>query len=462
MSGRAVGMIESISPPEIERALRARDFASVRQAFSEQFPADVAELIESLEEEERALLFRLLPRDQASETFEYLAPEAQEGLIKALAREQVAAILNDMSPDDRTALLEELPASVTRQMLALLTPEERTIARQLLGYPEDSVGRLMTPEFIAVESDWTVQQALEHIRRHGEDSETLNVIYVVDGRGKLIDDLRMRQLLLADPASPLSEIMDGHFVALKATEDQEAAVPVFSEYDRVAFPVTDSNGVLLGIVTVDDVLDVIEEEATEDIQKIGGMVALEQPYMQAGFLEMLRKRAGWLVFLFLGQLLTLNAMDYFSEQIERALVLVLFVPLIISSGGNSGSQAATLVVRAMALQEVSLGDWWRVMRREILFGVILGSLLASIGFVRILVDPNLGGEYGQSWERVGLVVGLSLIGVVIWGVLIGSMLPFVMRRLGADPAASSTPFVATIVDVTGLIIYFSVAALVLY
>jgi len=451
------------SAASIDQALRERNFARVRKSFADLYPADVAELIEELEEEQRAVLFRILPRDQAAETFEYLEPEAQEGLIKALAHEQVAAILNDMSPDDRTALLEELPASVTVQLLSLLTPDERTVARQLLGYPEDSIGRLMTPDFIALRSDWTVQQSLDHVRKNGEDSETLNVIYVVDDRGHLIDDLRMRQLLLADPeASSIAQIMDGNFVALKATDDQETAVRVFTEYDRVAFPVTDSSGVLLGIVTVDDVLDVVQEEATEDIQKIGGMEALEQPYMQTGYLEMLCKRAGWLVLLFLGQLLTINALHVFTGQLQRVIALTLFVPLIISSGGNSGSQAATLVVRAMALDELSLRDWWSVMRREIVFGLTVGLTLAALGLARVFVGRSLGETIlGESWAQISVAVGVSLVIVVLWGVTIGSMLPFVLRRLGADPATSSTPFVATIVDITGLIIYFTAATLIL-
>jgi magnesium transporter len=450
------------SAASIDQALQDRDFARVRRSFVDLYPADVAVLINELEEEQRAVLFRILPRTQAAETFEYLEPEAQEGLIKALAREQVAVILNDMSPDDRTALLEELPASVTRQLLSLLTPDERTVARQLLGYPEDSIGRLMTPDFIALRSDWTVQQALDHVRRHGEDSETLNVLSVVDDRGNLIDDLRVRQLLLADPQARIADLMDGTFVALKATDDQESAVRVFSEYDRVAFPVTDSSGVLLGIVTVDDVLDVAEEEATEDIQKIGGMEALEQPYMQTGFRQMLRKRAGWLVLLFLGQLLTINALHVFTEQLQRVIALTLFVPLIISSGGNSGSQAATLVVRAMALDELSLRDWWSVMRREVVFGLTLGLTLAALGLARVFAGRGLGETLlGESWAKISITVGLSLVVVVVWGVTIGSMLPFILRKLGVDPATSSNPFVATIVDITGLIIYFSAATLIL-
>ena len=454
-------MRASVSPAAIEKALRDRDFTHLRGAFTDVEPADVADAIDSLESEQRAVVFRLLPRDQAGDTFEYLSPESQEGLIRALAHEHVAAILNDMAPDDRTALLEELPASVTRLVLALLSPEERSVARQLLGYPEESIGRLMTPDCISIRGDWTVQESLDHVRRNGRDSETLNVIYVVDERNQLIDDLRVRQLLLADPRKRISELTDGHFVALKAYDDQEAAVQAFTEYDRVALPVTDSHGVLLGIVTVDDVLDVVVEEATEDIQKIGGSAALEDPYMQVGLLKMLRKRAVWLIALFVGQSLTLTVMGFYTDQIAHAVVLVLFVPLIISSGGNSGIQAATLVVRAMALEEVGLADWWQVARREALFGTIVGTLAAAIGFVRIGLGESLAGGYGTQWAKLGIAVGLALVCVVLWGVLVGSMLPFLLRRIGADPATSSAPVVATVVDVSGLMIYFTAATLVL-
>jgi len=454
-------MLKEELQAEIEQAMRDRRFFRLREMISELEPPDAANAIDALEPEERAVAFRVLRREDAAEVFEYLEPESQEVLLKALARDKVAAILNDMSPDDRTQMLEELPASATKQMLALLSSDERKIASQLLGYPEDSVGRLMTPDFVAVPGDWTVEQTLKHIRIHGKDSETLNVIYVVDAAGRLIDDLRIRQVLLADPESKISDLFDGVFTSLRASQDQEEAVLLFKEYDRVSLPVIDSHGVLLGIVTFDDVMDVAEEEATEDIHKLGGSAALEQPFMQIGFLQMLHKRMGWLVLLFLGQLFTLNAMGFYSERIAEALVLVLFVPLIISSGGNSGSQAATLVIRAMALGEVTLADWWRVLRREILFGLTLGVVLAGIGFLRVGLGESLGGGYGPDWRTVGLAVGTALVCVVLWGVAIGSMLPFVLNRLGADPATSSAPFVTTVVDVTGLIIYFSVATLIL-
>jgi magnesium transporter len=451
----------TIAGSEIEQALRERSFGRLRSVLDPLEPRDVAEAIEALDPEDRALAFRILSRDKAADAFEYLPAESQEELLKALGTDHVTQILNDMSPDDRTELLEELPAAVTKQLLALLSADERKQAVQLLGYPEESIGRLMTPDFITVRANWTVQHALDQIRRNGEDKETLNVINVVDDDGRLIDDLRVRKLLLANPEAHIRDLCDGSFVALKAMDDQESAVRIFAEYDRVAFPVTDSRGILLGIVTVDDVLDVAQEEATEDIHKIGGVEALDEPYMQTSFGAMLKKRAKWLVLLFVGEMLTATAMGYYQHEIERAVVLALFLPLIISSGGNSGSQAATLVVRAMALGEVHLADWWRVVRREFASGLSLGLILGLIGLVRVAAWQQITERYGPHGFLVACTVGIALIGVVLWGTLVGSMLPFLIRRLGGDPAISSTPFVATVVDVTGLMIYFSVAAVVL-
>ncbi len=446
---------------EIALLVGARDFNAVR-AFAEQMPAnDLAALLEELHLEEQVIVFRLLPRKLAATVFEYLSIEKQEQLLKAMAQEDIAAILNEMHPDDRTDLLDELPANVTKQMLALLTPEERAVAVKLLGYPEGSIGRLMTPNYVRVRPAWTVEQSLEHIRKHGQDSETLTMIYVVDESGVLIDDLHIRSILLAAPQTLISELMDERFVALTATDPQEVAVKTFGREDCYALPVTDTTGVLIGIVTLDDVLDVAEEQATKDIQKLGGMEALEEPYMRVDFLEMIRKRAGWLTLLFLGEMFTATAMGFFEEEIERAVVLALFVPLIISSGGNSGSQAATLVIRALAVGEVQLTDWFRVLRNELLSGLSLGVILGAIGFLRIALWSAFTDIYGPHWFLIGLTVGVTLVGIVLWGTLTGSMLPFLMKRLGFDPATSSTPFVATLVDVTGLIIYFSVAALLL-
>jgi magnesium transporter len=378
-----------------------------------------------------------------------------------MGSEEVAALLNAMAPDDRTTFLEELPAEVTRQLLTLLTPDERAVAVKLLGYPEGSIGRLMTPDYVAVREQWTVAQVLDYVRTHGQDSETLNVIYVVDDHGQLIDDIPIRQILLTSPTNLVRALMDRRFVALKATDDQEMAVSVFRAEDRSAIPVTDSAGMLIGIVTVDDVLDVAEAEATEDIQRVGGMEALDEPYMEIRFARMIQKRAGWLTALFLGEMLTATAMGFFQHEIERAVVLALFVPLIISSGGNSGSQASTLVIRALALGEVGLADWWRVIRREFNAGLVLGGILGGIGFLRITVWSAFSTLYGEHWVLVAFTVGIALVGVVLWGTVVGSLLPFMLRRLGFDPAASSAPFVATLVDVTGLVIYFSVGVVVL-
>jgi magnesium transporter len=372
-----------------------------------------------------------------------------------------------MSPDDRTALLEELPSAAARQLIRLLTPDERRVATALLGYPEDSVGRLMTPDFIQVKEDWTVQHVLDYVRQFGRDSETLNFVYVVDERGKLIDDVRMREFLLRPLTAKVSEIRDQSFVALNVGDLQQDALNVFRKYDRAALPVVDSNGVLVGIVTADDMLDVAEKEATEDIQKFGGMEALEEPYMRIPVWRMVRKRAGWLVILFLGEMLTATAMANYQEELAKALVLALFLPLIISSGGNSGSQASTLMIRAMALGEVNLRDWWRVMGREVQAGLSLGVILGAIGIMRVGAWAIIGEQYfhqqpyGAHWPLVAFTVGIALVGVVLWGTLSGSMLPFLLRRVGADPATSSAPFVATLVDVTGLIIYFSIAMVIM-
>jgi magnesium transporter len=449
------------SIPDVRASLRRRDLVGLRESLKNWPPPDLAELLDEASVEDEVVLFRILPRKLAAETFAYLTPRQQERLLKAMAKEEVTTILNSMPDDDRTLLLEEMPAGATKQLLALLTPEESAAALKQLGYPEGTIGRLMTPHYVAVREEWTVQYVLDYIREHGQDSETLSMIYVVDERGVLIDDIRIRNFLLAPLTAKVSDIMDYRYVALKAADSQQSAVHTFKEQDRKALPVTDSAGELIGIVTIDDVLNVAEEAATREIQKIGGSEALDEPYMQISFAKLVKKRAGWLIILFVGEMLTATAMGFFEKEIERAVVLALFVPLIISSGGNSGSQASTLVIRALALGEVKLREWWRVGRRELFSGLALGGILGAIGFCRIAVWSFFSNIYGPHWLLVGLTVGLALIGIVLWGTLAGSMLPFILRRLGFDPATSSAPFVATLVDVTGLVIYFSVALVIL-
>ena len=455
-------MLGHLLKPEIEAMIRSGDFASLRSALEDLAPGELADALGDLPPESSAIVFRILPRGVAAQAFEYLAPDAQEALLKALGERETAEILNAMSPDDRTRLLEELPAEATKRLLSLLSKDEMEVAKLLLGYPEHSVGRRMLPHYVAVRDDWDVARVLSHARAVGRSSETLGMLYVVDERGRLLDDVRIGTVLMARDDTPISSLLDRTFVALVATDDQETAVAAFRRDRREALPVTDTEGVLVGIVTSDDIFEVAEAEATEDIQKLGGSEALDEPYLRIAMASMVKKRASWLVILFLGEMLTATAMGYFEGEIAKAVVLALFVPLIISSGGNSGSQASTLVIRAMALGEVRMRDWWRVMRREIASGLALGSILGTIGFVRIALWSAFTPIYGPHWLAVAVTVAFSLIGVVLWGTLSGSMLPFVLRRMGFDPATSSAPFVATLVDVTGLIIYFTVAALVLH
>ncbi len=454
-------MLGNLIGPELKELIATRNFVALREAFADWSAADVAECITDLAEDEQAILFRILPHDQATEVMEYLDPDAQQVVLKAMGTAEAARVLNDMSPDDRTALLEELPGAAVVQMLQLLSPEEKAIAQTLLNYPEDSVGRLMTVDFIGVRDGWTVQQVFDYIREHGHRSETLHVIYITDERGILIDDLRIADLLVAPLRTPVTEIRDSNFVALRVTDAAEQAIAVFKKYDRTALPVIDSEGKLVGIVTVDDILDLQEEQTTEEMQKIGGVEALDEPYMEAPLFDLVRKRAVWLVVLFIGQMLTATVMGVFEKELASALVLALFIPLIISSGGNSGSQASTLIIRAMSLGEITIHDWWRVAKREIASGLLLGGLLAGIGFLRIVVWSQFTPVYGPHYFLIGATVSAAILGVVLWGTLSGSMLPLILRRCGLDPATSSAPFVATLVDVTGLIIYFSAATLIL-
>lgn len=459
-------MLGTLLGPEIKDMIVRRDFAALRETFSEFPHVEAAELIAELPEEERAIVFRILPHGLAADVFEYLEADSQEALLKAMSSEQAGQILNEMSADDRTAFLEELPGNVVAQMLGLLTAEERKVAQQLLAYPEGSVGRLMTPDFVSVRDEWTIQRVLDHIRDHGRDSETLNVIYVTDERGRLIDDVRIREILLQPVATLVREMHDAEYVSLKATDPAGNAVEVFKKYDRNTLPVTDSEGKLLGIVTVDDILDVQEQQATEDFQKLGGIQALEEPYIDAPLREVVRKRAIPLIILFVGEMLTTTVMGSFEAVLNQAIVLSLFIPLIISSGGNAGSQASTLIIRAVSLGEVGIGDWWRVMRRELLSGLMLGGVLAVVGFFRIVIWASVAAQYGNypyspHYVLVGFAVAIAILGVVLWGTISGSMFPLLLKRLGLDPATSSAPFVATLVDVTGLIIYFYAAVLIL-
>jgi magnesium transporter len=442
---------------QFEQVIATDDKLKIGDFLNDQNISDVAELIYDNPDYESQTLANLSIHRAAS-VFRILDVSTQKSIIKELPPFKTAELLNELPADDRTSFLEELPSSVVKELIKLLDPEERKVTLALLGYPESSVGRLMTPDYIAVNVDWTVREVLDHIREEGKHSETIDVIYVVNEKGVFMDDIRIREFLLASPDKMVSDLVDGRYITLHVNDDQEAAYQIFKMNNRVALPVLDDNDVLLGIVTIDDVLWVASEEFTEDIQKIGGTEALDAPYLEIGLSKLVRKRAGWLIILFLSEMLTATAMGHYQDEIAKAVVLSLFIPLIMSSGGNSGSQASTLIIQAMALGELTILDWWKVMRRELVSGFTLGAILGTIGFLRIVIWQTFKiFDYGIHAMRLAGVIFFSLIGIVLWGSLMGSMLPIILKSLRLDPATSSAPFVATLVDVTGIVIYFSVA-----
>jgi len=423
--------------------------------------SEVESLIDELPEYADTFI-STLSINRAVNVFRILDFPTQERIVKKLSGQKLAELINELPPDDRTSFFSELHGDAVKKMIILLPPADRKEALSLLGYPEESIGRLMTPDYITVKEHWSVARVLDHIRKYGKNSETIDVLYVIDENGILLDDIRIREILLVKPDVLVRDLMDNRLISLKAYEPQEEAINIFRMNNRVALPVTDDQQIMLGIVTVDDILWVANEEYTEDIQRFGGSEALDEPYLDVSLMNLVKKRAGWLVILFIGELFTATVMQYYEHQLEKVLVLTMFIPLIVSSGGNSGSQASTLIIRAMALGEVGIVDWWRVMKREFTAGLLLGLLLGFIGFTRIYGWHLFSDVYGEHWLQIAFTVSISLVGIVLWGSLIGSMFPFVLRRFGADPATSSAPFVATLVDVTGLIIYFSVAATILH
>ncbi len=432
----------------------------------EDYPAEVGKLLASLPEEHAINTFLSMPEKVQIQIFGYLDHVIQLGVVEELPRPKISNILNNLESNDRIAFFDTLDGVQVTEYLNLLNDKNRLATYDLLGYPENSVARLINTSFTTVRKEWTIGQAIEHLRRFYSDTPAANVIFVVDNNGKLVDDIPIRRLVLNEHGKKIEDIMDGFYVKLDIQDSIDDAIQKFKEYDRVALPVTNSNNVVMGVVTVDDVIDEAEEKDTKEMQQFGGMESLDLPYVKTGFFSLIQKRAGWLIILFLSEMLTTTAMAHFQDELATLTLLALFMPLIISSGGNSGSQAATLIIRAMALKELSPKDWWYVMRREIFSGLTLGFILGSIGFIRIGIWQNLhwanyGGPNGEHWQLVAFTVFVSLIGVVMWGTLSGSMIPIILKRIKLDPATSSAPFVATLVDVTGVIIYFSAAAMIL-
>lgn len=455
-------MIAALLKPELDELIEKKAWVAIKEVLEEVPAVDVAELLEELEPEVAIVIFRLLKKVKAADVFSYLSTAKGIELLEVFSREQLSDVMNNLEPDERVALMEELPGDLTQKLFNSMDPKNIAQVRMLLGYPAESVGRLMTTNYVKIKKDWTVEKSFEHIRKFGRTAETVNVIYVVDEDEKLIDDLRITQIIVADADSKISDIMDSSFEALSAFDDQEEAVRMLSKYDRIALPVVDSGGILVGIVTVDDILDVAEEETTEDMHLMAGMVALNKTYSETTMRDMVGKRIGWLVILFLGQMLTVTAMAGFEDTLAKAAVLALFIPMIISSGGNSGSQAATLIIRAISTDDISLTDWLKVFRREFMSGLLLGSIIGFLGTIVIGFWMVLRGDpFTLIVGLQALTVGLSLLCVVMFGNMSGSMLPFIMSKLGFDPAVTSAPFVATLVDVTGIIIYFSIAVTLL-
>ncbi len=445
---------------QFEPLMLREDKLEIQEFLNNQNISDVAELVYEFPDYESQILANMSIH-RAVGVFKILDLSSQKQIIKELPPFKTAELLNELPADDRTSFLEELPSNVVRELIKLLNPDERKITLSLLGYPENSIGRLMTPDFVYVYSTDTIDEVFATIRKYGKDSETINVIYVINYEGELLDDLRIRDIILASPDKKVSDLMDERFVALHVDDDQETANEAFKMNNRVALPVLSKSNKLVGIVTIDDVLWVANEEFSEDMQKMGGTEALDEPYIETPIFKLFQKRVVWLIILFFGELMTISAMQSYQDEIAKVVILATFIPLIISSGGNSGSQASTLIIQAMALGEITIADWWRIMKREIISGLLLGTSLCIIALSVVFVWHFFSNIFGDHPLRIGLTVGCSLIGIVLWGTLMGSMLPLVLKKFGADPATSSTPFVATLVDVTGLLIYFSMAYLFL-
>ncbi len=448
-------MIEENTEAEIEiqELIEKNQLKAVAERFQSWAFPEIADLLTQLDKPHQILAYRALPRQRAADMFAYLEPEDQDSLLEALTDADTRTLLADLSPDDRTEMLEELPATVTRRLMQLLSPADLAESRQLLGYPEESVGRLMTPDYIRVRAEWTVEHAIEHIRKYGQDSEIFNILYVTDGNGSLIDIVRMRRIILAAPGTVIKDILNYNCIYISAFEDREVAVEMIQRYDVNALPVVDSEGVLVGIVTVDDIMDVAEEEVTEDIQKGAGMAPLETKYSAASPLQLFRKRIGWLLILIFVNLISAGVISNYEEYVMEFITLALFMPLVIASGGNCGAQSATLMVRALATGDVELGDWLKSVSKEIFVGILLGVAMA-------LIAGGVGQMYGGD-TKIAAIVGISMISIVFVANSFGALLPFILSRIKVDPAAASTPLITSLMDVLGLMIYFSIAVVIL-
>lgn len=444
-------------PPEMRRLLREGSWQELAARQGE-WPEvslvapELTELLSELDTRDRVLLFRALPRDLAAAVFAKLQPAPRDRLLLALTDRETRQLLADLPPDDRTSLLGELPGQVTQRLLNLVPPEDLAVTRKLLGYPKDSVGRLMTPDYLAVRPEWTVARALEHVRERGREDETADTVFVVDAEWRLLDDLPLRRFVLTDPRRLVGDIMDEQYVSLRANTDREEAVRMMRRFDRVALPVVDSDGILVGIVTVDDVLDVAEEEATEDFHRTSAIAPVREGYWQAGVALLYRSRIGWLAALVLVNLVSSGVIAAYEEMLVSYVALAFFIPLLIDTGGNAGSQSATIMIRAISLGEVRLDQWWRALVKEAVLGLMIGVTLGLLGLALGLFRGGF---------QIGLVVMITMIVMLLLTNLLGVLLPFLLMRFGRDPAVASGPLITSVADAVGLLTYFWVATLVL-
>lgn len=444
-------MLKELLAPEIAELIAARRWSELREVLEDWPTPEIADLLLALGKVDRVLLFRALPRELAAETFSYLELEQQDALLMELTDEETRGLLADLPPDDRTHLLEELPGQATQRLLNLLGSGDRKEATWLLGYPEDSVGRLMTPDYVAVRPSWTVEQALRHLRARGPRSETVNIVYVVDERWHLLDDIELRRLILAEPETPVREIMDETVTSIPASAEREEAVNLIRRYDLIALPVVDSDGVLLGIVTVDDVMDVAEEEATEDFHRVGSVGPIRTSLRDAAIFFLYRRRIGWLLALVFVNIFSSAGLAAYAETLDGTLALVYFLPLLIGSGGNAGAQSSTLMVRALATGDVQMADWFRLLWKELAVALLMGlTMSAGVAAISAARAPEVMG-----------VVALTMTISVVFGSLLGMSLPFVLNRLNLDPATASAPLVTSLADISGVLIYMSIATALL-
>ncbi|PKL78719.1 MAG: magnesium transporter [Ignavibacteriae bacterium HGW-Ignavibacteriae-4] len=443
-------MLKELLRPEIEDIIKQRRWKDLRIGLEGWEPAEIAELLLEIEKEYKVLLFRALPREVSTQVFSHIDSEERDQLLNELTDGETRRLLADMSPDDRTALLEELPAKVTKSLMNMLSAEDLKEARYLLGYPEESIGRLMTPDFVTVQPDYTIRQAIEHIRKFGKDSETIYRVYVIDDNGRLIDDILLKNLILAEEEMKISELMDDTYLSLSAFDDREEAVRMLEKYDVLALPVVDSNGYIVGIVTFDDIYDVSEEETTEDFQRTSGINPLDQSYLSASIWKLYGKRVPWLLAMVFANFITASVISHYDYVTVAFVSLVAFIPLLTGTGGNSGTQSATLIIRGIATDDIRYNDWLRVFRKEMVVGLLLGVSLAIVAFIRGYLESDHA-------LQLAWVISTSLIILILWSNVIGSLLPILLHKMKLDPAVISGPVITTIVDVSGLLIYFNIA-----